>query len=49
LHFFSIADFKEYCIKKEIRIEASVFIGNNRKIRFFPNVFGEMGLFLLSR
>jgi methionine biosynthesis protein MetW len=49
LHFFSISDFKEYCKKKEIKIIKSVFITNNKKIRFFPNVFGEIGLFLLSK
>lgn len=49
LHFFSIADFKEYCKKKKIKIEHSVFISKNKKIRFFPNIFGEIGLFLLSK
>lgn len=49
LHFFSISDFKAYCKTKEITIIQSAFIANNKKIRFFPNVFGELGLFLLSK
>ena len=49
LHFFSISDFKEYCKTKEIKIQKTFFITNNKKINFFPNVFGEIGLFLLSK
>src|SRR3990170_6288802 len=48
LHFLSIADFKEYCKKREIKIEQAAFIGKNKKVRFFPNLFAEIGLFLLS-
>lgn len=49
LHFLSIADFKEYCRKRDIRIERSVFIGKNNRVRLFPNVFAEIGLSLLSK
>jgi len=49
LHFLSIADFKEYCRKREIQIASSAFIAKNRKVRFFPNLFAEIGLFLLSK
>ena len=33
LHFLSISDFIEYCQKRNIEIENSVFIGKNRKVR----------------
>ena len=49
LHFLSIADFIEYCKKRDIRIEQAAFIGKNKKIRLFPNLFAEIGLFLLSK
>ena len=49
LHFLSIADFKEYCLKSQITVEEAAFISNNRKVRFLPNLFGEVGLFLLSK
>jgi methionine biosynthesis protein MetW len=49
LHFLSISDFKEYCKKREIHIEKATFISGNRKVRVLPNVFGEVGLFLLSK
>jgi methionine biosynthesis protein MetW len=48
LHFFSIADFKAYCKKRKVEIEKSVFVTENKRIRFLPNVFGELGLFLLA-
>jgi len=48
LHFLSIADFKEYCKKRAIQIADSAFIAKNWKVRFFPNLFAEIGLFLLS-
>lgn len=48
LHFLSISDFIEYCREKKIKIEKSVFIGNNRVIRIFPNLFALEGIFLIS-
>ena len=48
LHFFSISDFLDYCKIKKIQIKKSVFITKNKKIKLFPNLFGEIGLFLLS-
>jgi methionine biosynthesis protein MetW len=49
LHFFSIANFKEFCEKENIQIEEEVFISKNKKVKFLPNIFGEVGLFLLSK
>jgi methionine biosynthesis protein MetW len=48
LHFLSIADFKEYCRKNHLTVEDAAFISKNRSVRFLPNLFGEVGLFLLS-
>jgi methionine biosynthesis protein MetW len=49
LHFLGIADFEDYCKKRNIRIEHSAFIRKTRKIRFFPNLLSDLGLFLLSK
>lgn len=48
LHFLSISDFIEYCRKRNINIEESVFIGKNERIKIFPNWFALVGLFLIS-
>jgi len=49
LHFLGIADFKDYCKKRNIRIEDADFIRKNNKVRLLPNLFAEIGLFLLSK
>jgi len=48
LHFLSISDFIEFCKRRGIKIENSAFIRKNKIIRIFPNLFGEIGIFLLS-
>ena len=48
LHFLSIADFREYCNKQRYQIEDSAFIAKNKRVRIHPNLFAEIGIFLLS-
>jgi methionine biosynthesis protein MetW len=49
LHFLSIADFRGYCKKREVSIAQELFIARNERVRFLPNLFAEVGLFLLSK
>ncbi|MDP2913489.1 MAG: methionine biosynthesis protein MetW [Candidatus Omnitrophota bacterium] len=49
LHFLSISDFIEYCHKRNIRIEKSVFIGKGKAVKIFPNWFARTGIFLISK
>jgi methionine biosynthesis protein MetW len=49
LHFLSVADFIEYCKKRGLRIEQAAYVGKNMRIKLFPNLFAEIGLFLLSK
>ena len=48
LHFLSISDFTEYCRLRKIKIVNSVFIGENRTIKIFPNLFALIGVFLVT-
>jgi methionine biosynthesis protein MetW len=48
LHFLGIADFREYCKKRQIRIEQAEYVAGKRRVRFLPNLFADIGLFLLS-
>ena len=48
LHFLSILDFIEYCRKKKITIEQRAFLGVSRRVHLFPNVFAQIGIFLIS-
>jgi methionine biosynthesis protein MetW len=49
LHFLSILDFQDYCKLRGLKIEASAFLGKDRRVGFLPNLFAEQGLFLLSK
>ncbi len=48
LHFFSIADFIDYCRSQNILIERQAFLGEEKQVHLFPNVFAQAGLFLIS-
>ena len=48
LHFLGILDFVEYCRKRGVHIEDSAFVRKNKRVKLFPNMFAEVGLFLLS-
>ena len=49
LHFLSILDFIEYCDTKNITIEQRVFLGRTRRVHLYPNLFAQVGLFLITR
>jgi methionine biosynthesis protein MetW len=48
LHFLSISDFVDYCRKRSIKIEKTVFIGKHRKVKILPNLFALTGIFLIQ-
>ncbi len=48
IHFLSIADFVEYCRAKKITIERNFYLGEKKRVFFFPNLFANIGIFLLS-
>jgi methionine biosynthesis protein MetW len=49
LHFLSILDFIEYCQKRKITLEKSSFVGRDRGVKIFPNLFALTGIFLISK
>jgi len=49
LHFLSIADFTDYCRNRRVKIEQTLFVAKNKRVRLLPNLRGEIGLFLLSK
>jgi methionine biosynthesis protein MetW len=48
LHFLSILDFTDYCKKRNIRIEDAHYLSPNRKVGLFPNLFAQIGIFVLT-
>lgn len=49
LHFLSISDFRDYCKLRGLKIEESAYLSGGRRVRAFPNLLAEQGLFLLSK
>jgi len=48
LHFLSIRDFIEYCREKNYLIKKAVFLDENRIIKLSPNLFAQIGIFLIK-
>lgn len=48
LHFLSILDFIEYCRGKNYLIKKAVFLDGNRIIKLYPNLFAQIGIFLIK-
>ncbi len=49
LHSVSISDFHHYCRNKGIRIEKRAFLDGTKRVRFFPNLFAQLALFMISK
>jgi methionine biosynthesis protein MetW len=48
IHFLSIADFKDYCRKRGIKILKSIYLGKSRPVRFWPNLLALLGIMLIT-
>jgi methionine biosynthesis protein MetW len=48
LHFLSIADFYEYCRKRNISIVKNVFLGDKHTLKILPNIFANSAIFLIT-
>ncbi len=49
LHFLSIFDFVNYCRLRKINIWRRIYLSKNRRIAFYPNLFAQTGIFLVSK
>jgi len=47
--FFSISDFKNYCVKKNINILGAHYLGKKRLIKFWPNLFALNAIFVIEK
>ncbi len=48
LHFLSISDFQIYCRERNLEIEKAIYLDENRRIKLFPNIFAQIGIFLIK-
>ncbi len=49
VRFLSIADFREFCRAKGLRILATRFLGQRRPVYFWPNLFALNGIFVVTK
>jgi methionine biosynthesis protein MetW len=49
IHFLSVADFWDYCKKRDILVEKVLYLGKGRPVKFLPNVFSLLGVFIISK
>jgi methionine biosynthesis protein MetW len=49
IHFLSIADFINYCRKREIKIEKSKYLGKAGIVKLFPNLLALEAIFLITK
>ena len=45
----SIADFREFCKEKNIRVLKAYYLGEHRQVKFWPNLFALNAVFVLTR
>jgi len=49
LRFLSLKDFRWFCKDNKITIRKEIGIAGNKKVSFLPNLFSNMGIYLLEK
>jgi methionine biosynthesis protein MetW len=49
LHFFSISDFLHYCGVNHIIVEKKTYLGKKGRVLFWPNLFAQTAIFVISK
>jgi methionine biosynthesis protein MetW len=49
IHFLSIADFINYCRRRQVKIIKAYYVNKDKQVRIFPNLRALVGLFLITR
>ena len=47
VRFLSISDFKEYCLRKKIKMINTYYLGKKRSVHFWPNLFALNAIFVI--
>ncbi len=48
IHFLSIADFWDYCKKRDITVEKTFYLAKAKPVKYLPNLFSLLGIFIIS-
>ena len=49
LHFLTISDFRSYCVERKIKILKTYYLGNDKIIHVWPNLFAMNAIFVISK
>jgi methionine biosynthesis protein MetW len=49
VRFLSISDFKDYCIRKNIKFFSVHYLGRKSTLRFWPNLFALNAIFVITK
>ncbi len=49
IRFLTIRDFTDYCLKKNIHIEQSCYLGKSKPVHFLPNLLALNAVFLITK
>ncbi len=49
VRFLSISDFRGYCREKDLRIQDTYYLGENRRVHLWPNLLALNAIFVVTR
>ena len=49
LRFLSISDFRDFCREKNLKVLEAHYLGKKGRIPFWPNLFGLIGIFVVTK
>ena len=49
LHFLTISDFRSYCIERKTKILNTYYLGNDKIVHIWPNLFATNAIFVISK
>ena len=48
LRFLSISDFRDFCREKDLRVQDAYYLGDNRCVHLWPNLFALNAIFVVT-
>jgi methionine biosynthesis protein MetW len=49
VRFLSISDFRDFCREKDLMVQDAYYLGENRRVRLWPNLFALNAIFVVTR
>jgi methionine biosynthesis protein MetW len=49
VRFLSIADFRDFCREKDLRVQDAYYLGENGRLHLWPNLFALNAIFVVTR